>query len=171
MGHFLTCSKIWLNPPHNSIRLAIRTVRISIRWLFYSERAPHSSRCGAWLDSFFRHIYFHVYLHTLKGLSSQVPHRDEWGAQSERKKARTIRTILSFLNESAIRGGSGKRYVLADWHPNRCRTLWKYRRINTKSCRMGRALSKNDRTSRMPLPCLSTSSTQLLEWTIQCSWR
>ena len=60
------------------------------------------------------------------GLANQTPHCDEWGARSEWKKTRTMpyRIILHFLYESAIRGGSGLeiRNILADRHPNRCRT-------------------------------------------------
>ena len=37
----------------------------------------------------------------------------------------------------------GKRYVLANWHPNRCRTLRKYCRIITYPCSIGQTLQIN----------------------------
>ena len=63
--------------------------------------------------------------------------------------------ILHFLYESAICGGSGKDiHILADWHPNRCRTLRKYSRIITYPCRIDQTLRINlPYTLRMPLPC------------------
>ena len=37
----------------------------------------------------------------------------------------------------------GRRYVLADWHPNRWRTSRKYSRFITYPCRMGQTLQIN----------------------------
>ena len=65
---------------------------------------------------------------------------------------RTIRIILHFLYESAIRGSSGQVIVLADWNPSRCSTLRKYSRIITYPCCIGQTL-------RINLPCLTYALT------------
>ena len=99
------------------------------------------------------------------GLANQTPHHDEWGARSEWKKSpnhtEPYALFYIFSTNQPFVAVRGWRYVLADRHPNRCRTLRNYSRIITYiityPCRMGQTLR--------------TNHTQLPEWTIQYSWR
>ena len=69
------------------------------------------------------------------GLANQTPHRDVWGARSEWKKSpnhtEPYELFYIFSTNQPFVAVRGWRYVLADRHPNRCRTLRKYSRIIT----------------------------------------
>ena len=79
----------------------------------------------------------------VRRLSSQGPHRDEWGARSELKIPEPYAQFYIFSTSQPSVAVWGRRYVLADWHPNRWRTSRKYSRFITYPCRMGQTLQIN----------------------------